>query len=214
MLKAPNILLALLLCFTGHRAFAQEDKVFTGGLILGANFTQVDGDDYYGYHKIGLNTGAFVYAHFNKVWGASMELLFSQKGSRGAAVSEYPGVGPAVDKYFIKLNYIEVPVTLHAIIYKFDFEAGLSYARLMSSNEYAITTQSIVIDPDANRFNTSDIEYVFGVRHDIYRRLALNFRFQYSVTPMRPVERIPYGFIWGNDGQFNNMICLRAIYSL
>lgn len=213
MLKAYHIILLLLLSFTA-RVSAQEEKVFTGGLILGANFTQVDGDDYYGYHKIGLNTGAFVYAHFNKVWGASMDLLFSQKGSRGAAVSEYPGVGPAVDKYFIKLNYIEVPVTLHAIVCKFDFEAGLSYARLMSSDEYAIAAQSIVIDPDANRFNTSDINYVFGVRHDVYKRLALNFRFQYSVTPMRPYERIPYGFIWGTDGQFNNMICLRAIYSL
>jgi hypothetical protein len=196
------------------RSHAQEEKIFTGGLIVGANLTQVDGDDYYGYHKIGLHTGATVYVHFNRTWGASMDLLFSQKGSRGGTISEYPGIGPAVDKYFIKLNYIEVPITLHCILCRFDLEAGLSYARLLSTNEYAISTQSIIIDPEANRFNTSDFNYVLGVQHEVYKRFTLGFRFQYSAISIRPFERIPYGFVWGTEGQFNNMICLRAIYSL
>ena len=38
--------------------YVEEPKLFTGGLILGANFCQVDGDRYAGYFKIGINAGA------------------------------------------------------------------------------------------------------------------------------------------------------------
>ncbi len=189
-----------------------EPKVFDGGLLLGANFAQVDGDSYFGYNKVGLNAGGVVYVHFNKIFGASIELIYSQKGSRGESVLESPAIGTYVAKYFMDLNYAEVPVTLHVIAHKLDVEAGASYARLIKARESIESDQPVSIDPDKNRFNTSDVDMILGLGGKIYKNLHANIRFQYSLTSIRPPERIPVGYIWGNIGQFNNLFNLRFIY--
>ncbi len=197
----------------GQKGFDDEDpKAFNGGLVLGLNFTQIDGDTYFGYHKVGLNAGGVVYVHFTKVFGASMELLYSQKGSRGENVVESPYIGTYVTKYFMNVNYVEVPLTLHVISHKFDFEGGVAYARLINSKEWIQSDQPVVTDPDLNRFNTSDIDYVFGMGRYIYKRLYANIRFEYSITSIRSPDRIPLGYGYGNQGQFNNLFCLRLMY--
>jgi hypothetical protein len=207
---------------TSGNAFAQNyyeetPKVFDGGLILGINFTQVDGDTYYGYQKVGLTAGGVVYVHFNDVYGATIELLYSQKGSRGQLVTESPTLGTYVEKYYMNLNYVEVPVTLHMKVHStkfgtFDIEGGGSYARLIKTKEWLEIDQPVVIDPVRNSFNTMDINYVLGVGRKIYKHWNANIRFQYSVLSIRPVERVPYGYSWGDEGQFNNMFTFRLMY--
>jgi len=210
--------LAIIASFICCRSFAQgsyygeDPKVFDGGLILGTNFSQVDGDTYYGYHKVGLNAGGVVYVHFTRVFGASIELIYSQKGSRGEDVTESPLYGTHVEKYFMNLNYVEMPVTIHVIMHRVDFEAGVSYGRLLSSSEWVLAGQPVNIDPVANRFNTSDFDYVFGVGRKLYRGLYANVRFQYSIVSMRPNDRIPVGYGYGSLGQFNNLFNLRLMY--
>jgi hypothetical protein len=212
-----------IVCFTvlfflcpGVRAqsnyFIEEPKVFNGGLILGLNFTQVDGDTYYGYHKVGLNAGGVVYAHFSSTFGASMELLYSQKGSRGEDITESPAIGTYVTKYFMNLNYVEVPLALHYIYHRFDVEAGISYAYLITSSEWVQADQPVVIDPVGNAFGKTDLEYIFGLSRRLYKKLYANARFQYSITSVRPADRIPLGYGYGNQGQFNNLFNLRFIY--
>ena len=207
--------IATFICVPAHGQssyYDEEPKVFNGGLILGANFSQVDGDTYYGYHKVGLNAGGVVYVHFTKVFGASMEITYSQKGSRGEDVLESPTVGTHVEKYFMNLNYVEVPVTFHALFRGIDFEAGASYARLLKSSEWVLADVPVNIDPVANRFNTSDFEYVFGMGRKLYRGLYANVRFQYSITSVRPNDRIPVGYGYGSLGQFNNLFVGRLMY--
>jgi hypothetical protein len=197
----------------GQSSYYEETpKVFSGGLILGANFSQIDGDTFYGYQKVGLNAGGVVYVHFTPRFGVSMELLYSQKGSRGELVTGSQTIGTYVEKYFMNVNYVEVPVTAHYLSYNFDFEAGLSYALLINSNEWVETDQPVVIDPVLNRFNTTDLDYIFGVSHKLYKKLYGNIRFQYSITSIRPPERIPINFGYGNEGQFNNLFNFRLMY--
>ncbi|HXS36596.1 MAG TPA: porin family protein [Flavipsychrobacter sp.] len=220
-------LLFLLLFITAgcNTAGAQDNfyiedphMTFNGGLILGANFTQVDGDTYSGYHKIGLNTGGIVYIHFNKTFGVSMELLYSQKGSRGADMEQSVYVGTYIGKYFINLNYAEVPLLLHCILKlnglsrSVDFEAGGSYARLISAKEWAEMDQPVSIDPVRNHFNNVDVDYIFGVGMKLYKHWYADARFQYSLISIRPLDRIPYGFSYGDRGQFNNLVSLRLLY--
>jgi hypothetical protein len=215
MSKTLFILSSLFVCahaLAQSGYYLEDPKVFNGGIIAGANFTQVDGDTYYGYHKVGLNVGAVVYVHFTEKFGASMELDYTQKGSRGESVSNSVSIGQYVEKYFMDLNYAEVPVTLHYKTHKIDIEAGVSYARLINSKEWVLTDQPVVIDPVANRFNTNDIDYIIGAARQVYKNLYVNARFQYSIISIRPAERVPYGFGYGSDGQFNNMLNLRLIY--
>lgn len=190
----------------------QEPKTFSGALLTGLNFSQVDGDSYYGYHKVGLNAGAQVMAHFSRYMGLSMELLYSRKGSRAVTVTESPAWGTYVWKYYLDVNYVEVPVLLHLSGSKYDFELGASFALLISSNEYVISDQPVAISPDANRFNTSDIDFTMGLTRKLYKHWFVNMRYQYSLTSIRPVERIPIGYSYGNRGQFNNLFNLRLEY--
>jgi hypothetical protein len=211
--------LLLIAAFTaGFSAMAQsnfyeaEPKVFQGGLAGGLNFSQIDGDTFYGYHKVALTVGALVYVHFSKVLGVSMGIDYTRKGSRGEVVITSPSLGEYVEKYFMNVNYIEVPLTLHVISHQFDFEAGASYARLINSSESIESDQPVYIDPIANRFNTSDIDFIVGLSRQIYKHWYANARFQYSLTSIRPPERIPIGFGWGSEGQYNNLFSLRIMY--
>lgn len=191
---------------------SDEPEIFTGGLILGSNFSQVDGDTYFGYHKLGLNAGGVVNIHFTKEIGASLELLYTQKGSRGEDLAWSPAFGNFVAKYFMDLNYVEVPVTMHYIYHEIDIEAGISYARIINSDEWIQSDRYIIIDPELNRFNTTDFNYIFGASHKLYGKLLINARFQYSIIPMRPMNRVPAGFGYANAGQFNNLLNLRVVY--
>lgn len=209
------ILLSLLPCITisAQSGFYEEDpKVFTGGLILGANFAQVDGDTYYGYYKVGLNTGGTVYVHFSEIAGISLELLYAQKGVRGNAVLESPYIGTYVEKYFLNLNYVQVPLLFHIKSHKIDFEAGIAYARLISFKEWAETDQPNYINPSVNYFNNSDLDYMVGLTIKAYKNIYLNGRYEYSILSIRDPSRIPVGFGYGSNGQFNNTCALRFIY--
>ncbi len=192
--------------------YEDEPKLFEGGILLGAVFSQIDGDTYFGYHKVGVNFGGRVYAHFTPVFGATLEIQYAQKGSRGEAVLESPTIGTYVTKYYMNVNYVEVPLTLHAILYTIDLEAGVSYARLVRSKEWILSDKPVVIDPEKARFNTTDFGYVFGIGRRVYKGLRANLRFQYSMVSIRPPERIPTNQGYGNIGQFNNLFNFRLIY--
>jgi len=214
-LRSVFLPVALLFCgvAVGQSSYyVEEPKVFNGGLVGGPNFTQIDGDTFYGYHKVGINAGGVVYVHFSKVCGASLELDYSQKGSRGELVTQSPTLGEYVEKYFMNVNYVEVPATFHVLSHGFDFEAGISYGLLVRSSEWIEADVPVVIDPVANRFNTSDVDYLFGLMRKLYKGWYANARFQYSITSIRPWERVPAGFGYGSGGQYNNMFNLRLMY--
>lgn len=216
-MKALPLLAAILfgLPAKAQEPLYEEGRTFTGALAGGLNFAQVDGDSYYGYHKVGLHLGAMAYAHFTQVWGASMEMLYSQKGSRGVSVYESPAIGTYIFKYYMDLNYVEVPLMLHTIIMqRYDVEAGVSFAYLLSSKEWIQSDQPVAITEARNYFNNTDLDMNIGLTARLYRRLFANIRYQYSLTSMRPPERIPVGYSWGNLGQFNNLFNLRLVYQL
>ncbi len=192
--------------------YLEEPKVFSGGLIVGANFSQVDGDSFYGYHKVGIHAGGIVYVHFSQKFGASMELIYTEKGSRGEQISESVAIGTYVEKYYMNLNYVEVPVTIHYKIGKLDADAGMSYARLVSSKEWILADKPANVDPISNAFSNTDVTYIVGISAKVHKHLHAGFRFQYSAISIRPIEKVPAGFSYGNQGQFNNLLCLRVAY--
>jgi len=206
------LLVAAQLTVAAQNYYEPVPKIFEGGLVAGCNFTQIDGDSFYGYHKVGLDAGGVVYVHFTPVFGASMEIAYSQKGSRGEQVTQSPSIGTYVAKYFMNVNYVEVPFMLHVKFDELDFEAGVSYDRLISSNEWILSDQQVTIDPVANRFNTSDIDYILGLSHKVYKQFYLDARFLYSITSIRPADRIPVGYGYGAQGQYNNMLSVRVMY--
>ena len=106
-----------------------KGEVFTGGIL-----SQVDGDECYGFKKIGVHAGAGALIPLTSWMDVGLEVLFSQKGAfkRDSLVSNstYPYA------YNLRLNYVEVPL----MIYLTDkdvvsFGIGASYGRIVYIDE-------------------------------------------------------------------------------
>ncbi|MBS1774275.1 MAG: PorT family protein [Bacteroidetes bacterium] len=210
-----------LLGFTAaaHNLYAQNyyienENTFFGGPVLGANFTQVDGDSYAGYHKVGLNVGGIVYSKFSDFMAGSVEILYTQRGSKSNGPQK---IGVAIGaneirNYSIKLNYAEIPVMLNFFDKRRShISAGFSYAQLVSSKE-SITTDNPKFDDtvklDRYAFKKSDISVVLGLNLRVYKGFYFNVRFQYSLVPVR--KGVYTGL--ARAEQYNNSYVVRLVY--
>jgi len=194
--------------------YEEEFKTFSGGVLLGLNLAQIDGDRYFGYSKPGIATGVFVNMRFSGRWGMGMELLYAQKGSRGDAFVESMYLGTYVAQCHIGLNYVEVPVVVRYSKDKYLGEVGVSYSRLVKSKETIYEPQPLYIDEVKNSFSVTDLNYVLGVGRHLHKNFYCGIRFQYSIVSIRPAYRIPVGYGYGSEGQYNNLFSVRFMYQL
>jgi Outer membrane protein beta-barrel domain len=163
---------------------------FGGGVVLGFNAAQMDGDRAAGYHKVGLNAGLRGTVRLNDggKWLLSTELLYSQRGARTV---ERDGATP---DWKATLNYLEVPVMVSYLdwaqeegaYYKVHFTAGVSYGRLFSTKiTFPFTHPQEAID----KFQQSDVSYTAGLSYFLNRNLGFTFRysrsFNYLFNPLK-----------------------------
>jgi len=206
-MKKHIITLLVFVCFSLSSVDAQ---IFKGQIIAGTNFSQVDGDEVYGYKKLGANVGLGVVFPIskNKRWLISLETLYNQKGAfaKRTAVDTFPERW----KYRLFLDYLETPVMIH---YEdkggFTFGLGFSWGRLTSVKEYENGQYVPSTTTLSKTYTRSDVNFLADVRFRIYRGLKFNFRYAYSVMPIR--DRY---FAKTNHSrlQYNNMLTVRLIY--
>ena len=190
-----------------------DERIFFGALAGGVNFSQVDGDDRSGYHKVGINAGAIVYARIRPVIGASLELRFSQKGVVSKGFVGTASGNSVVERYKIKLNYAEVPVMLHYFSPgRLSYSAGIAYSYLISSNEEVETSYVVNLNQEDYPFIKQEISGLIGGNYVIAKHWSLEGRFQYSLTSIRKAEHILPGFNTGSGKELNNMISFRLQY--
>lgn len=215
------IIIGLLLVGIQGKTYAQsyyveEQKTFSAGFIFGVNFTQIDGDNFAGYHKFGLNGGGIVYAKVAKNIRASMELLYSQKGSRAHKIKYSNSYKYFIEDYDIKLDYVEVPFMVHYYDKrKSHVGIGASFAQLLSSKETGVLGQpdttnypNVNIDFEDYPFKKIDVNILIGGTLHIYKGLYANLRYQYSLIPIRTAIPPEYG----RDKHYNNMWTFRLMY--
>ncbi len=187
------------------------ERQFYGGLVLGLNASQVDGDGFAGFHKPGLNVGATVFWHFTPSVALQLDLLYSQKGSRGVRNDNDPYVGSYFERYTMQLNYAEVPVLIHYVMsQKYQFGIGASYNALIKGSEQYQMANPVYIDPALYPFNKYFIDGIASFNMMLYKGLMANVRYQYAITPVRNFEHTPYGV--GTGHQINKMIAVRLSY--
>lgn len=214
MIKYATLIALFFISLPCYAQDNEDNKRFEGGFILGANITNVTGNTYTGFHKVGLNTGGVVYIHFNTTWGVSMEMLYVNKGARGAHETESLALGTYFDKYYLNLNYIEVPVLVHLKKFSFfDFEGGFAYSRLLKSKEWAAADVPVFFDPELTWFNKEEMSILLGATMPLGERWYGNMRLQSSLAPVRPWNRVlPRYSDYTN--QRNNVVSFRLIYML
>jgi hypothetical protein len=200
-------LIAYCLLLTADFSKAQ---VIKGAAIAGFNLSQVDGDEVYGFYKVGLNIGAAAIWPLSDKFEFTIETIYSQKGSY-----QKPQYNDSLSgEYKLKLNYLEVPVLFHYndknIV---SFGLGLSWGRLTGVEEYEhgrlVTTTTLQNGP----YSLNDFDALFDIRFRIWKRLKGNVRYCYSIAPIRTREFHPPN---SNDSwtryQFNNFWTFRLIY--
>lgn len=192
-----------------------SDRVFRGGLILGLNFSQVDGDTDGGVHKVGMHVGAGSYVSLSERIGMQLDILFSQKGSRFGREYYDPGSGQYLSVYKMKLNYVELPLSLQYYCTPYiHFGAGISFNRLLSSEESWNTLSGWrIFDPEVFRFEPNSWDGFLSASYRLTEALRVEVRYQRSITPIRYGRFVPEQFSSAPTQQ-NNMIVLRLGYYL
>ena len=214
LLPSTFCLLLSAFCFLPS-AFAQR---FIGGIAVGMNITQVDGDEVFGYYKTGFNGGPYVKLMLDKKqrFSVTMELLYTQKGAlqktgiyieniaKGDIAFIDHNYSTYYPKIFYKLNtdYLELPLLFH---YddprsKVAIGVGFSWARLVTIKEYeqlwdherlktdSLGARRLNTTVSSGRYNKNDWGIMLDVKIPIYKGLKFNFRYQYSLAPFGKVR--------------------------
>ncbi len=217
--KIKSFIFSLILLFSSQivtyaqsNYYLQKDRTFYGGVVVGSNFAQIDGDNFAGYRKIGLNAGGILYTEIAPKLAASIEILYSQRGST-AKKSQLSNTRQfLISQYDIDLHYAEVPLQIHYFDKrKSHFGGGFSYSQLIGSDETATTNNQMFNDTaDFNNysFRKFDINFVIGGNLHLIKGLYLNVRFQYSLLPVRTAIHPEFG----RAEQYSNMWVMRLMY--
>lgn len=216
---APILILLLSLLSVKSQAqyseYHEELHNLTGGLVGGLAFSQVDGDGYKGYGKMGYTGGGVLFLPFGEMEmpikdatiALSMEVLFTQKGSKGRD----PIPNSSIQSQDINLQYGEVPLQLN--LYrgprKSGFGAGFAIGYLASSEETITTNNSInPVIKNGLPFHKFDLNFVLTGNLHLWNGFFLSPRFEYSLLSIRN-NNSQYG---GRDQQFNNVVSIRLMY--
>lgn len=184
-------------------------QVIKGALIGGFNLSQVDGDEVYGFNRIGFNVGAAAIIPLGEKWSVSLENSYSQKG---AFQKKQYNDSALTGKYNLRLNYVEVPLLVHFTDKEFiTFGAGFSWARLVKAKEI----EHNGLQPpysDSIPFNDNDFNAIADIRFRIWKKLKGNIRYSYSLKPIREREfENLLGEKWMRK-QYNNVITFRLMW--
>ena len=177
---------------------------FNAGLFGGVTASQVDGDSYSGFNKLGMTAGAFVNRLIDYQIYWQLEIKYVTRGVyKGPTDSDQTLYGSTY-------HYVELPLSVHYLYdEKIQVEAG-------ASPEVLITTrfwdQDSTIDPATYPDNRRIGLSVFGGLYYWFNpSLGAGIRYTYSAIPFRDPQE------WNHPryrGYFHNVISLTLAYKL
>lgn len=175
----------LLILLQPFRSDAQRQQRFKAGVIAGVTASQIDGDASAGFHKVGLQGGLRGIVILKPRQEASVEILFTQRGSRNQP--DYPPV------FSTTLNFVEVPIQWHyrdwaangdlenPDFFRVYFNVGLSYARLLS---YVDDSDGSVagISPALPDLNKDSFCFLIGASFFATKHIGFTFRYHRALN--------------------------------
>ncbi len=197
--------ICIIISFVIMLPFYIYSQKIRGGLITGFNMTMVDGDQLYGYKKIGLNVGLISVVPLAKNFSLNIETIYNQKGSY-----QRPRFDDSLNgAYNLKLNYLEVPFYLQ---YQDNYGGangglGLSWGRLVSFSE-AEHQKKIPWTKETFPYDKSDWNILADVSFNIKKGWKFNMRYFYSLKYIR-IRTFRTGVV---RKQYNTGFTFRIIY--
>ena len=184
-------------------------QCFDGGVLAGGLISQVDGDNWEGYNKLGYMAGGFVQLELSKHSSLQLEMEYIQKGSRKPANAD----SGDYYSYLLRLHYLEIPLLYQfAFLKRFSVEAGPAIDVLLGYSEQG-DGQEV---PNKYPIRRVTLAGILGVSGYITRHLKATFRMNYSLLSLRvPVDNPPappWRKIFFEVGQYNNVLSLSLSY--
>lgn len=217
VIRFSAVLLLLLVVELVHAQgpFEKDNpQMFIGGLVAGANFAQIDGDGFSGYHKPGFVGGGIVYLKSKSPLGLSLGLNFAQKGCKENSATS-TNIGTAIFRYRVQLNYVQVPLLIHFFRPgRIHYSAGIAYNRLISSQESSEDINAIPISASLYPFEKQEWSGIVGFGCRVVENLFLVGQYEYSLSSIRNGTNIPPGYNTGSGHEYNNVMTLRLMYLL
>ncbi|MFT7120344.1 MAG: hypothetical protein ACJAZ9_000517 [Neolewinella sp.] len=186
----------LILLFLASGLSAQT---FQASIVAGMNISQIDGDDLFGFHKVGVNSGLRVVAKLNDRWRIGPEILFSQQGAYKPNSS--PNGSPFTRFH---LNTLEVPLMVFYKDWRITAEGGFSFQRLFSYEIDDFQGEDIT---STIAFKDNLIAFKAGVTFYVKPNLGINMRWSKHLTNIDIDNAI-------NTSFKGRTISLRLVYTL
>lgn len=201
---------AAFLCLPAARA-----QVIKGMLIGGVNFTQVDGDEVYGFHRQGVNAGVGAIVPFTPKWSLTLETLFTQKGAyQGPQYNVVRNGETLTGEYDLRMNYVEVPVLIHYTDKEvISAGAGLSYGRLVGITEKEHGRLVTGTTVSSGTYATDNLEIIGDLKLPLYQNFKINLRYSYSLASLRTRDFYNLNGVYVKTRQqFHNLFSIRLLW--
>ncbi|MEM9920533.1 MAG: outer membrane beta-barrel protein [Bacteroidota bacterium] len=152
------------------------------GFMMGANLSQLDGDNHQGYKKLGLQAGAKIIGRVTENIHLSTEILYTQLGSQFRE-----GRGFQRPLEVIQLDYMTIPliitkhfhrtrITKDHVYHRFNVSAGFAYSRLIHADINENELDPIDYSAASFFFNNNDFSVQFGGGFFINKHLGMEGR--------------------------------------
>ena len=159
-------LLLLGLLMVGCNLYAQN---VGGGLVLGFNASQVDGDEFRGFNKAGYSVGGFVTYKFTEQFALQPEILIEQLGS----ANQQQLIVQTTSASIPILGNFTVPLDLGESVHEIKVVAGPVIGVLLSARDFNVDI--------TDRLKRMDYRVVAGIAYRL-GRASLGIRYGYSLN--------------------------------
>lgn len=151
---------------------------FEAGITIGINTSQIDGDDFGGYNKIGLHGGLEVGYRLQNNWSLKTGFFYTQLGSQRELQI---GSSNPLEQGKISTDYIQIPIIieydLNSWVESLSLLGGVKVGYLLSSK-----IQDLSNDPILEFFNDWDVGLTGGIAYQINENLQGSFTFNQALT--------------------------------
>jgi hypothetical protein len=196
-----------LLCFVCCAAVVHAQQTFSAGVLAGLNTSQIHGDSYWGWNQAGLLGGVFVSIRPEEKSYFQMELQYSRKGSRKIA---RPDKGD-LDKFELRMHYIEVPLLFRYNTKRIYYQIGASGGVLFNVREWDDFGE---VEP--RDFRPYEVAWIIGAGYKFNEKLAIDVRSSNSFFPVKKFDTpIIYPRFYQNmfnKGMYNNLLSFSLTY--
>ncbi len=205
-MKKYTLLLTFIFLYLS--SFCQEENnTFKPHIFSGLVFSQVNGDTYAGFNKLGFHAGVGVKIKMTDKIGLGLDMGYIQKGSRKPQNIN----NNDFSIYRMALHYVEVPVYMTYYQDRFDFEIGITTEYLLKSVE---ERDGLLIRPeDFYPFKTVDFNYMVGFNYSINEKWRSQIRYSHSILPFRKIGNQGIGSLV-ISGQYHSVVMFTIIRQL